>query len=147
MKKEIGIAIVIGFILGLIITFGIWTANKSLKENASTQQKEENTQNVALNQEKSPTTEEKMSLKILSPENNALVSDTKVKITGKTLPNINVVILGEESENVLQTDEQGQFTQEITLVGGTNEIKISAFDNDGAEASVNLNLVYSKSEI
>ncbi len=146
MKKEIGIAIIIGFILGLIITFGIWTANKSLKENASTQ-KEENTQNVALNQEKSPTTEEKMTLKILSPEDNALVNTEKVKITGKTLPNINVVILGEESENILQTDQQGQFTQEIILVGGTNEIKISAFDNDGAQTDANLNLVYSKSEI
>lgn len=145
MKKEIGIAIIIGFILGLIITFGIWTANKSLKENASTQ-KEEVSETVSL-QEKSPITEEKMTLKILSPENNALVNTEKIKITGKTLPNLNIVILGEESENILQADEQGQFTQEITLIGGTNEIKISAFDIDGAEADVNLNLVYSKSEI
>lgn len=146
MKKEIGIAIIIGFILGLIITFGIWTANKSLKENASTQ-KEESTQTIALNQGNSPATEEKMTLKILSPENNALVNEAKIKITGKTLPKVNIVILGEESENILQADEQGQFTQEITLISGTNEIKISAFNEDGTEANVNLNLVYSKSEI
>jgi hypothetical protein len=146
MKKEIGIAIVIGFILGLIITFGIWTANKSIKENASTQ-KEETLQNVVSKEEKSPTIEEKLTLKILSPENNALVNEAKIKITGKTLPNINIVILSEENENILQSDEQGQFIQEITLASGTNEIKISAFDNNGAETNTTLDLVYSKSEI
>ena len=145
MKKEIGIAIVIGFILGLIITFGIWTANKSLKENASTQKEE--SPKISLNQENPLVNEEKMTLKIISPENNALVSEAKIKITGKTLPNINVVIFDEENENILQTDQQGQFTQEIILTSGINEIKISAFDNNGTEANVNLNLVYSKSEI
>ena len=146
MKKEIGIAIVIGFILGLIITFGIWTANKSLQENTSTQEKE-TSEMPSLNEEKSPSNSEKISLKILSPENNALINTEKIKITGKTSANINVIILSEDDELIVQSDAQGQFSQEITLSAGTNEIKISAFDDNGAEATVNLNLVYSKSEI
>ena len=34
VKKEVLIAIIIGFGLGLVITFGIWTANRALKTSA-----------------------------------------------------------------------------------------------------------------
>ncbi|MCJ7829738.1 hypothetical protein MUP50_01460, partial [Patescibacteria group bacterium] len=70
MKKEILIAIIIGFVLGLVITFGIWTANKSLKEGTSTQSSQitENETNIT----PSPQAEEKLPLTIISPENNAL---------------------------------------------------------------------------
>ncbi len=45
MRKEVLVAIIIGFGLGLVITFGIWTANKALKTAAPptppTEEKEE----------------------------------------------------------------------------------------------------------
>ncbi|MCX6726071.1 MAG: hypothetical protein NT052_02035 [Candidatus Shapirobacteria bacterium] len=141
MKKEILIAIVIGFVLGLIITFGIWTANKSLKNESSTQ-KTAITENGPITNE-----EEKIFLKILSPDDNSLVNQNKIKITGKTFANVNIAIISEKNENILQSDEQGQFTQEVSLVSGSNEVKISAFDNEGNEAQKTLNLVYSTAEI
>lgn len=148
MKKEILIAIVIGFVLGLIITFGIWTANKSLKNESSTQ-KIATTENepIATSDSSKNKEEEKIFLKILSPDDNSLVNQNKVKITGKTLANVNVVIISEENENILQSDEQGQFNQEISLISGFNEIKISALDNEGNEVQKTLNLVYSTAEI
>jgi len=146
MKKEILIAIIIGFVLGLVITFGIWTANKSLKEGATTQPKEvtENETNII----PVPTqTEEKLPLTIISPENNALVNQEKLEIVGKTSPKAVVAVVYEEGEKIIEADEGGDFKQEITLVGGGNEITISAFDNEGNEASKTLNLVYSTAEI
>jgi len=145
MKKEILIAIIIGFILGLVITFGIWTANKSLQENSQTQ-----TTGVKESQPivtETSTEEGQISLVISSPENNALVNQEKIEIVGQTAAQATVIILYEEDEEVFQADENGEFSQEITLVGGANEIKITAFDDEGNEANKILNLVYSSAEI
>ncbi len=146
MKKEILIAIIIGFILGLIITFGIWTANKSLQQNNKTQ-KTEVSETQPIVTEMSPAEEGKIPLTISSPENNSLFDQEKVEIVGKTAAQATVAILYEEGEEILQADEQGKFSQEITLIGGANEIKITAFDTEGNEADKTLNLVYSTAEI
>jgi len=145
MKKEILIAIIIGFILGLVITFGIWTANKSLQENTQTQTTEVNESQPIV--ETSPTEEGQISLIISSPENNTIVNQAKVEISGQTVAQATVIILFEEGEEVFQADEKGEFSQEINLVGGANEIKITAFDAEGNETNKTLNLVYSSVEI
>ncbi len=146
MKKEILIAIVIGFVLGLVITFGIWTANKSLQQNNKTQ-KTEVSETQPIVTETSPTEEGQIPLTISSPADNSLVDQEEIEIVGKTKAGATVVILYEEGEEVFQADEQGEFSQEITLVGGANEIKITAFDEEGNEANKILNLVYSTAEI
>lgn len=144
MKKEILIAIIIGFILGLVITFGIWTANKSLQESSQTQTTGNNESQPIVTE----TVEEgQISLVISSPENNALVNQEKIEIVGQTVAQATVIILYEEGEEVFQADEKGEFSQEITLVGGANEIKITVFDEEGNEANKALNLVYSSAEI
>jgi hypothetical protein len=146
MKKEILIAIVIGFILGLIITFGIWTANKSLQENNNKSQTQEN-ENQPIVNENPQNGEEKMSLDIVSPQDNSLLDQEEIEITGKTSPLANIVILSEEGEEIIQADEQGEFKETITLSGGANEITITAIDQNGNEASKVLNLVYSTAQI
>ena len=145
MKKEILIAIIIGFILGLVITFGIWTANKSLQENTKTQTTEVNESQPIVTE--TSTEKGQISLVISSPENNALVNQEKIEIVGQTAAQATVTILYEEGEEVFQADEKGEFSQGITLVGGANEIKITAFDAEGNEANKILNLVYSSVEI
>jgi len=146
MKKEILIAIAIGFILGLVITFGIWTANKSLQQNNKTQ-KTEVGENQPIVTETSSTEDGQIPLTISSPEDNSLVDQEKIEIVGKTKAGATIVILYEKGEEVFQADEQGEFSQEITLVGGANEIKITVFDTEGNEANQSLNLVYSTAEI
>lgn len=145
MKKEILIAIVIGFILGLVITFGIWIANKSLKESNTSQPQE-----TVENNNNTPTpaqTQGKMQLTIISPEDNNLVNQEKVQIVGKTSPSAEVAAAYPDGEKIIEADENGDFTIDITLVGGGNEITISAFDNQNNEISKTLNLVYSTAEI
>jgi len=146
MKKEILIAIIIGFVLGLVITFGIWTANKSLKEGTTSNQQTGVTENENITPV--PTqVEEKLPLTIISPENNALLNQEKLEIVGKTSPKAVVAISYEEGEKIIEADEKGDFKGEITLVGGSNKINVSAFDSQGNEASKSLNLVFSTAEI
>jgi len=70
-----------------------------------------------------------------------------VEISAKTSPQATVAILYEEGEAVIEADEQGEFSEEITLSGGANEIMIKVFSEDGQEASQTLNLVFSTAEI
>ena len=46
MKKEVLIAIIVGFSLGLIITFGIYRAQKSLSERAESKNTDQDTTQI-----------------------------------------------------------------------------------------------------
>lgn len=138
MRKEVLIAIIIGFGLGLVITFGIWTANKALKQTAPKNQQEELEKNEAI----SPTPTQVLPLSINSPENNSISNKEKIPVSGKTTPGAVVVVLFQEGETILEADNEGNFSTEISLNGGSNEIKVSSFDKEGNENSQTLSVVY-----
>lgn len=141
MRKEVLIAIIIGFGLGLVITFGVWTANKALREAApeATPVPEE----VA----PTPTPTPELSLVVASPEDNSISEEETIEVSGSTAPGAIVVILYQEGEKILEADSEGKFSTEITLAGGANEIKISAYDEEGNETEKILTVVYSTAEI
>lgn len=142
MRKEVLIAIIIGFGLGLVITFGIWTANRALRVSAP--QKE-----VIPIEEPTPTPTPTptFSLTLTAPEDNSISAEETIEVSGSTAPRAIVVILYQEGEKILEADEEGKFSTEITLAGGANEIKVSAFDQEGNEAERTLTVVYSTAEI
>ncbi len=150
MTKEALIAIFVGFALGLIVTFGIWQANKTL-----TATKKQTIQEESLAPEEGKTTPEKepsptpssFSLIISKPEDESIANKTPITVSGITEPNTQIVIIGEKEEKITEADESGIFTSEISLVSGVNEITITAFSEKGDEVSKTLNVVYSTLEI
>lgn len=140
MRKEVLIAIIIGFGLGLVITFGIWTANKALRESVP---------EVAPTPEVTPIPSPTPSffLILTSPEDNSISAEETIEVSGSTVPGAIVVILYQEGEKILEADEEGEFSTEITLAGGANEIRVSAYDQEGNEAEKLLTVVYSTAEI
>ncbi len=146
MKKEILIAILIGFILGLIITFGIWTANKSLKDNQDEQSPKKTGGVSVLTPEETEELKKQISLEITEPINNSISEEEEITIKGTTSPFAVVTVIYQESEKIIEADGQGSFETEISLVGGTNEIKISAFNQADNTMSKILNVIYSTAE-
>jgi len=143
MKKEILIAILIGFILGLIITFGIWTANKSLKDN---QEKAPQTEDVSVLKPEEEN-KESLSLKIIEPVNNSISDEEEITIKGSASSSAIITIIYQEGEKILEADEEGNFETEISLVGGTNEIEISAYDEEDNKTTKTLSIIYSTAKI
>jgi len=143
MKKEILIAIFIGFILGLIITFGIWTANKSLKDNQEEASQTEDVSVLQLEEE----SKESLSLEITEPINNSISNEEEITIKGTTSPSAIVTIIYQEGEKILEADKEGNFEAEISLVGGTNEIEISTYDEEDNKVIKILNIIYSTAKI
>lgn len=140
MRKEVLIAIIIGFGLGLIITFGIWTANKALRETAPTV-------TVPTEEVEEPTPAPTLELIVTSPEDNTISEEEMIEVSGQTIPNAIIAIIYPDGEKLLEADEDGSFSTEISLIGGDNEIKISAFNEEGDEVSKTLTVVFSTAEI
>jgi len=144
MRKEVIVAIILGFALGLVITFGIWKANKALKT--------ENTDETVFTTKEETTTEptptvSAFSLEIISPSDDGLSNEEKITLTGKTQSGSVVTVISEKDEEVLETDSAGNFETEVTLVSGVNEIEVTAFSPEGEETVKKLSVVYSTAEI
>ena len=144
MKKEVFLAIAIGFALGLVITFGIWTANKSLK----------NLPQAGVSPTPSPTAVSPTpippvanALTISSPDDEALINDNSVTISGQTTANSTVLIVWEQDEQVVATDTSGNFSLKVDLVAGYNVITVYAYDTAGNESSKSLTVTYTTAKI
>ena len=139
MPKEITFAILIGFILGLLITFGLYTANKAIQK----QSQEVKTENTVVPTPSPQANSVQNSLTISEPQNEQLFTGSETTISGKTSPQAAVAILTETEDFFAEVDEDGFFSETIELVGGVNTITIISTDTFGNQAKTNLILTYS----
>lgn len=141
MKKEILLSIIIGFALGLVITFGIYTAKRTSQTIFQKPEvsflDETSDQSFNINQ----------SVSIISPIDQSIIKEGKTIVSGVTAPNATVVIVGEKGERIVITDKKGVFESEIFLESGENQIEIYSFPEDGNESSKTITVVYTTAEI
>ena len=153
MIKELSLAI----ILGLLIGFGLTGTFFYLKQNKIRQQ---NTPNIFI-----PTTAPESSsssssnpiptssfssipeLKVISPQNNDIVSTSKVTIKGQSSPNSLIIITTPLKNYHLSADVQGLFSQEISLESGFNSINLTTIDQDDQENHLELFITYSTTKL
>lgn len=148
MKKEVILAIGIGFVLGLIITFGIWTANRSLKNLPQlTSPSPTATPQPSPGQTSPSPSPSQISLSISSPENESLTDKNSTTVTGSTAPNAAVAILWESGQQIASPDASGKFTVQIPLEGGFNRISVTAYDPEGKSATQTLTVTYTTAKI
>lgn len=143
MRKEVLIAIVLGFVLGLVITFGLWSANKAMKSKETLTETEETTTPTLV---PTPTPAQVFSLAILAPEDESVQNKEKVTVSGTTEPEAQVVVIGEKDEKIVTADSKGKFEAEIMLENGTNEITVSAANEAGDEVTKTISVVYTTVE-
>ena len=141
MKKEVILAITIGFFIGLILTFIFYRSQIGSKNNGFLSPLPSN---VTQNQN---TNSEKLTLTIISPIDQSISSEAQTTIAGKTNPFFWVIIMGEKGEKMLQADNQGNFQTSLLLVSGENEITVTAVNDQGEKISQTLTIVYSTVEI
>jgi len=145
MRKEVIFAIVGGMVLGLVVIGGLWWANRTASEENLTAPSPTAAGLSPTLTPSAPTSS--LLLKIESPEDESIVEEEKVVLKGETAPGSVVVVIYPEGENIVEADEGGNFETEITLVGGANEVKITAYDKEGNQTEKNLTLVYSTAKI
>ena len=91
-----------------------------------------------------PVTKEPVSLflEISSPEDDILVSDGNLVISGKSGPNATIIISGKDNDAGLQSDKNGEFSKVFPLSPGPNTIEIIAFDSEGNTKSAIKSVYY-----
>ncbi|MCH7951436.1 hypothetical protein IH980_01680 [Patescibacteria group bacterium] len=141
MRKELVIVIVIGILIGSIVAYGIYTAQTAIKQYQL--------QKISVEDQPKaePSPQITHTLTITEPTNESISDQEEITVVGKTTPNAVITIIAEENEYLLTADGEGNFTAEISLVGGANEITITAFDNDGNRAEQLITVVYSTAEL
>jgi hypothetical protein len=136
MRKEVLFAILAGTVIGVVIAFGVWRANSALK--------------VKDSKPPSPTTapesetpQQEFGITLAKPEELDVITQTPLTLSGITKPDVWITISGEDEDYITKSDEPGAFELNVELIGGVNQILITAFDDDGKAVEETLTVVYS----
>lgn len=138
MKKEIFFAIIAGGAFGLLIAYGAWKLNSSLKT-----KKLVNT--ISINKPTSPPTQNPTGFKIVfvKPLPLSVFTNTPTVLAGITSPKSYVVVSGEDTDTITTANDSGSFEANVDLLGGSNQILVSAFNGDQMETVNSVTVVYS----
>ncbi len=123
MKKEMLVAVIIGFLLGLVITYGIYRiriVGKHPKQVPITTTAPSAT----------PSPEDSL-LTIHNPEDGLVQKEKSLTVTGRTIPDSYVVLFLNDAELIRQSDADGNFSFDTTHVDGSNLLVLQVLDNDG----------------
>ncbi|MGB9637490.1 MAG: hypothetical protein ACPLY7_01690 [Microgenomates group bacterium] len=142
MKKEVLVAILIGFGVGLFITGGIYYTQNNLKQTNQILSPIADKKPQTVVPEKIPSI-----LSLTSPLDESISNQPTVPVIGNTSPSAWVVILTEKGELVVQADAKGNFETSINLISGENEIEVQSINDKGEAVSKTITVVYSTAEI
>lgn len=87
------------------------------------------------------------SLVINSPEDDALLDDASVVVSGETAPFASIIVVNGEQTTGFEANSSVDFSKIITLTEGPNVLQISAFDKTGATKTVTKYTYYSKEKL
>ncbi|KUK79085.1 MAG: hypothetical protein XD95_0623 [Microgenomates bacterium 39_7] len=140
MRKEVIIAILIGLVMGLFITYGFYHSQKTIDPSQLT--------TIAEFDDQEPeTTLKNGKLTIFSPEDETIQAESSIKVAGSTLPNSYIVIYVNNAPYITQADETGNFSRELTLDPLANIITVHAIDESGEINTTQRSLVVYDQEI
>lgn len=137
MRKEIFIAVLIGLGLGLIVTYGVYTANNAISNKNTTKPQ---TTTIPT---PTPIPVQKLQISVATPEDNIVVTEPEIIISGLTRTNVIVAIILDNNQYLVESGNDGSFSKEIELEKGTNTIKVSASDTNQISQTKTLHIVYS----
>lgn len=150
MIKELFLAIILGGILGFGFTGGYLTLHQKTQSQKPviitqpTTIPTPTTTPMSTGDKKNDITNK---LNIISPEDNLLVFDSSLNITGNTINNSQIVISTSTENFTGQSNQDGQFNIPIKLEAGLNIVKISSIDSEGNQLDTEINITYSTAKI
>ena len=138
MKKELSLAVLIGLILGLIITYGVYRARRAEQETAV-----QTTESIAGQVEGEPLASNQV-ITLSSPADESVQAFPEIKIAGTTKPNIFVIIFIGEDEFITTADNTGNFAIEGKLTAGGNVISVQTLDEEGQVNKIERVVIYTE---
>lgn len=140
MKKEVLLAVILGLIVGLVITYGIYNARKAVQTIQSTTQ-----QNRI--QGELPEATSSGTLVLSAPDDNSIQALTETAVTGTTQPGSDVIVLVNGNPGFITADDTGSFQFPTALEAGSNVITVFSIDQQGKQAKQTRFVVVSSADL
>lgn len=86
-------------------------------------------------------------LELEQPDENVLLFEPSVIVSGKTGPSLEVLIYSDTQNTVIKSKPDGSFSTVLNLVEGNNQIIVNAFDATGDSKSDTRTVYYSKEKL
>lgn len=128
MKKEIVIAILVGLIFGLIITYGIYRMRSALTRDSTTI-------TVSASPIPSPSAQT-ATLTIFNPEDGIIQEQKELTVSGSAIPNSYVVLFVNNEDYISSADQTGNFSFNVILEDGGSILKIHSIDSSGTTTTL-----------
>lgn len=93
-----------------------------------------------------PTPKPSIFLSLITPNDESVVSNKTLNISGKTAPDATIVIISKNFEQVVSPSLNGDFSATLTLSSGSNVIEITAIASNGEQTKINRTVTYSLEE-
>ncbi len=141
MRKEILLAIVVGILAGLGVTYLIYSLRQSMLRSSTPSEIEQSRQ-----QEPTPTPTSS-SLVIKQPGVDFLTDQDSVQVVGRSLPNSYIVVLAASDEYLTTADADGDFAVTVDLIEGGNKLTIVATTPEGMQETAVATAVYNTADL
>jgi len=138
VKKEVLWAIIFGLLVALGITFIVYRQQNQI---------------VLTVASPTPTTLTELPTKldepltITSPENESVFEEKAITITGSTSPNLPIVIFVNQKDFFTQSDADGNFSLNVNLESGSNQIMATTVDDYGVSYSDQVLVIYTNKSL
>lgn len=146
MKKDVIIAVVIGFVIGGAAALGV-TNLPALLKNTQKTTAEKIAATISPSPEPSKTTNGETSLSVEQPEQDSLLPEKIVFVTGKSKPGNLVVVETDLESQATEVKENGTFSAKITVGEGSNTILVNSYDDAGNEDSKSVTVFYTPEKL
>lgn len=144
MKRDITLAIIVGFIFGVIFALIITNLPKIVREGIKLQSYKPIATPTII-QVKNTTSAFELTLDLPKDES---ISDTKIiEVSGSTNPHMTVFIESEIDQMAVESNDAGVFAGKIILSEGVNTIFLTAYDEAGNSITKNLNIFYTTEKL
>ena len=145
MRKEVSVAILLGFGIGLLVVFGIITAQTALKQHPQNTKSGQGT-GITPTPGTPQASASAHAITLTDTQDGQVFSDPSSSISGTTTPLSHVAITTEQDQFFVDADSEGKFSQSITLVSGENEIHLVSFSPSGERAEQVVSVVYTTAD-
>lgn len=139
MKKETVFLSIGALLVGLLVAGGAFYAYQLLNKPADNKPA-----TITLNASPTPVSSNSDELMVDEPQDETVVTNKSVKISGKTLPGSTVIVTSENDEQVATPADNGNFSLTTTIGDDVNIIEVIAILPSGEEKKVVRTITYSK---
>jgi hypothetical protein len=153
MFKELLLAVILGALLGFGITGAVVAVKNSKSASPASTVNPQPTASRTVspqpsnNPSETPVDTNAHQIIIESPQNESIVTNSKITIKGSTSPQSSLVVTTPTKSYFAAADNAGNFNIDIEIESGVNQVQIDSIDPQDNQATTQLLITYSTAKI